>query len=537
MSPYLTARGKWLFVTGVIFALLGALVREPMLVLFGQIPFLVLAAALAGLMPAARCLDRRSGRFVIVPDGAYQGVITMRRGDERTLSVWLQNRSKSPLRVRQLVPCTAGNVEIDDVDGAVYVEGGKASQFELNVSTPAVGRCSLQGMDVVLVDRWGLLAAHDYLSCLQVFEVYPSVRPRGTRRSSSSDIASDRPLQVVDRKSRAGTDLRELRAYQPGDPLRVVAWKATVRQRRLISRDFDDEQNQVHYLALDISSSMRAGTPRAEKFEHAVELTMALAVRGLTEGHRVGLWTFDGELYGEVTPMQRPAQRRRIQRHLVGLRSVVAPGRTALDDEALEEALADYLLVQERLDFRGGRGLRGEVDRDLLRRWVRSTLGSERRRWRSPGEAHGIVDDDPGPVRRFFRLRGIPLDPRSEVRAGEKIDGLESVLTAAVHRQPVGGRLTVISDLCGLNDVESLQRPVSVARRRGTSICFLVPFTPHYGGTDEAGDRRAVVVRDLFTRAERQDRLAVAERLVSMGLEVQFVGPNRGRGGAGRPGA
>lgn len=524
VSPYLTIQGKWVFVTGALFTLLGALVREPLLVLFGQVPFGVLILAAAVLIPAARSLDRRSAQLRVDSEEKTPSVMRLKK-DGATLAIWFENHSRSVLHVHRISPHVEGAIDVEMTTVQVDVEPHRARRLELKARPLATGRSSIQGVDVMLVDRWGLLAVHDYLPCLQVFETHPSMEPLRWRRAQTRSLSRARSAPVVDRSNRSGTDLRELRDFQPGDPLRTIAWKATVRQRRLITREYDDERNEVDYIALDISSSMRAGTPRGEKFRHAIEVTAGFSAHCLSQGRRVGLWTFDDRLYGEVVADHGPAQRRRIQRHLVGLKSVVASERTVLDEPELEEALADYLLVQERLDFRQGAGLRGELDRQLLRRWLDAVMASERQRWESSAEAYGVLDDSLTAVRRFFRLRGIPLDPPSEVRAGAKVSGLEAVVQAAVRRRIGGGQLTIISDLCGLNDVEALHHPISVARRRGTRVRFVVPFTPHYGDPEDSEDFQVMLIRDLFTRAERKDRLAVVERLASMGLSVEWIGP------------
>ncbi len=524
MSLYLTTQGKWVFVTGALCTLLGALVREPLLILFGQVPFAVLVVAVAVLMPAARCLDRRNAQLSVDTADGPLSVMRLRRGRATPLSIWFDNFSSSALHIQSIRPHMEGSVDVSATVDGLRIGSRKGRRFEVKARPTAVGRSSLQGLDVALVDRWGLLAIRDYLPCLQVFESYPGMQELRWRRRSTQSPSTARAARVVDRSNRSGTDLRELRDFQPGDPLRTIAWKATVRHRRLITREYDDERSEADYIALDISSTMRAGTPRGQKFEHAIEVTAGFSAHCLGEGRRVGLWTFDDRLYGEVAADRGPAQRRRIQRHLVGLNSVAAQGRTALDDDELEEALADYLLVQERLDFRRGAGLSGELDRPLLRRWLGAVIHSERERWKSRGEAYGVIDDSLSLARRFLRLRGVPLDPPSEMATDEKLRGIEAVVEAVVRRQIAGGRLTIISDLCGLNDVEVLQHPVSVARRRGTKLRFIVPFTPHYGDEQNADEPKVELIRDLFTRAERKDRLAVVERLTAMGLPVEFIG-------------
>ena len=525
MSPFLTGQGKWMFATGAIFVILGALLREPLLLLIGQIPFALLLVSVASLVPAARALDRRQCSFCLDSDGAEPSVMVLRGGRKKCLAVWLENRSGIRLHTVELEPHLGGDVVIEVPEQKLVVHPTEALQFEIDVEPTGVGRSSLQGFDVVLNDRWGLVAARDYLPCVQVFASYPAMSARRRRGQTVARPSVARAARVVDRRTRSGTDLRELRDYQPGDPLRSVAWKATVRQRRLITREYDDERTQSEYLALDISSSMRAGTPRGVKFEHALQIVAQHCAAHLEQGRRVGLWTFDGSIYGRVDARLGRHQRRRIQRHLVGLKTVVSEGRTLLDGEDLEAALADYLLVQERLDFRRGRGLRGKVDGSLLRRWLRSRLRDEERQWGGGAESYAVVDDTSDVVRRFFRLRGLPLDPPAEVDAGEKLSGFQEVIKALVQREMAGARLTIVSDLCGLSGMEILEDLVGAARRRGSEIRVIAPFTPYYTKLRDDDEPMDDLVVDLFTRVERKDRLAVAQRLEALGIGVRFVGP------------
>jgi uncharacterized protein (DUF58 family) len=522
VNPYLTSTGKWLFATGVILCLSGAALKEPALVFFGQLPVVVLLISLGLALPAGRAVDRRQILLNPRDPGAVPETIVLRAGQERVVQVWIENGSAAMVRFREFRAVVRGGLSAEARDLTLTVAPRQARLLEIQVQATGVGRCSLQGFDVVVTDRFGLVAVRDYLPSLQVFEGYPAQtveeRRRSVRTFPRMRIA---PQRLAERRAQAGMDLRELREFQPGDPLRTVAWKATVRQRRLISKDFDEEQTHVEILALDISSSMRAGTPMGKKFEHSLQLVSELAGEMLESGLDVGLWTFDREVYGRVDVGRGRPHFRRIQRHLVGLQSVIDPPRTALDEEALEAEVADYLLVQEHLDFRGGQGPTGDLDRVLLRQWITAVLSEEERYWSSPAECFGVVSRAASPPRRFLRLRGIPLSPPSESRPGSTIAGIQAVLRDVMRVGPEQARLTFFTDLCGLSDVEGLERPLHVARRKGLEVRVIAPFTPAFA-TDPARESLDVT---LFAAAERQDRLKVARRLRAFGIEVTFVGP------------
>lgn len=490
MTPHLTPQGKWLFVTGTVLTFAGAVVRLPVLVALGQVPIALLVVAVARILPAARALDRRDGALVAVDGG--RSVRTIERGRPVELGIDIENRSSTRLHLRRLEPYVGGAVDAQVLDDRMVVGPREVRRFDVTVRSRRLGRSSLQGFDVELVDPWRMVTTRDYLPCLQIFETPPPTRPATGAEPRRRSRARDRPDRTIEHSSRSGTDMRELRDYQPGDPARTIAWKATVRQRRLISREFDDERTSVECVALDVSSSMRAGTPRGPKFDHALEVAARLCFAHLREGRRVGLWTFDHDVYGEIDVGRGDDQRRRIRRHLVGLNSVVEPGRTALDDEDIEEALADYLLVQQRLDFRRGDGMDGVVDSQLLGRWVESVLERERDRWMGTSPAEGVATNSASPVRELFRLRGLPLDPPSETAAGAKTRGIRAVFEKVLGERIGQGRLTVVTDLCETSDVELLRRPLQMIRRQGLDVRFLVPFTPHYGGSS-AGSRGELI--------------------------------------------
>ena len=111
------------------------------------------------------------------------------------------------------------------------------------------------------------------------------------------------------------------------------------------------------YMLLDISCSMRGGQNPGQKMEHGIEAISSMTERLLRRRDSVGLMTFDEKLYGHIPPSSSPQQERRIIHHLVGLHSIVDPDLTEFDEGEVESLVADYLLIQDRLDFhKGGRG-------------------------------------------------------------------------------------------------------------------------------------------------------------------------------------
>ncbi len=113
-------------------------------------------------------------------------------------------------------------------------------------------------------------------------------------------LAGDKRLSEIGIKNYpqrgAGTDFKQLAEYKPGDPIRHIDWKATLRHRRPVVREFQDERDQRVIFLLDCGRRMRADEGDAgaggSHFDQALNAVMLLSHVALKEGDEVGAMTF-----------------------------------------------------------------------------------------------------------------------------------------------------------------------------------------------------------------------------------------------------
>lgn len=112
-------------------------------------------------------------------------------------------------------------------------------------------------------------------------------------------LAGDRRLSEIGIKTYTqrgeGTDFKELAEYRPGDDVRHIDWKATLRFKRPIVREFQDERDQSVMFLLDCGRRMRAAEDEvgvASHFDHALNALMLLAYVALASGDAVGAMTY-----------------------------------------------------------------------------------------------------------------------------------------------------------------------------------------------------------------------------------------------------
>ncbi|MCP4007833.1 MAG: DUF58 domain-containing protein [bacterium] len=91
-----------------------------------------------------------------------------------------------------------------------------------------------------------------------------------------------------------GLDFLQLREYRDGDSLRQIDWKATLRLRKTISREYQDERDQQIVFLLDCGRKMHSRDDELSHFDHALNSVLLLAHVALRQGDAVGLSTFSG---------------------------------------------------------------------------------------------------------------------------------------------------------------------------------------------------------------------------------------------------
>lgn len=116
-----------------------------------------------------------------------------------------------------------------------------------------------------------------------------------------------------------GMELDDLRAYQPGDDVRHMEWRATARSGRPITKVFREERQRLVYLVVDRGPTMAFGTRREIKAATAARVAALLAFSAVARQERVAglVMNSDGE---QVFPATRT-----LDGALHFLRAIIAP--------------------------------------------------------------------------------------------------------------------------------------------------------------------------------------------------------------------
>ncbi len=95
-----------------------------------------------------------------------------------------------------------------------------------------------------------------------------------------------------------------LRDYVEGDDPSDIAWKATARRGRLITRNYEADRSQNVLVLLDCGRLMAAEIGRMPRLDYAINASLLLAYAAMKQGDQVGLVAFSDRIESYVPPVK-----------------------------------------------------------------------------------------------------------------------------------------------------------------------------------------------------------------------------------------
>ena len=238
-----------------------------------------------------------------------------------------------------------------------------------------------------------------------------------------------------------GTELAQIRPYNPGDDVRQIDWSVTARTGEPHVRVHNAERALITWLVLDTSPSMGFGTADRRKADVAEGVAIAIGHVATRRGNRLGAVTF-----GDRHPRSTPVRQGKVG--LIGLlralRDETDDGKGRVGATSLGEALrrTNTLARQRSLvvvasDFRGPLDWRQPLLQLAGRHDVVAVEIRDPREQELPNAGElWLVDPETG---RQLRVdtRSAKLRKRFADAAAEERSGLARVLTSVGVRHVV----------------------------------------------------------------------------------------------------
>ncbi|MBN2018217.1 MAG: DUF58 domain-containing protein [Candidatus Cloacimonetes bacterium] len=114
-----------------------------------------------------------------------------------------------------------------------------------------------------------------------------------------------------------GLEFSEVRAYQPGDNVKLIDWNVSARMGHPYIKKFEETRELTVMLMIDISRSGSFGTFHKLKREIAAEVGAILAFSAIKNNDKVGLLLFSDEIEKYISPQKGKNSVLRIVREIL----------------------------------------------------------------------------------------------------------------------------------------------------------------------------------------------------------------------------
>ena len=410
----------------------------------------------------------------------------------------------------------------------------------------SAGRVTFPGIHVRMTDPAGLFSVDRFIREDASFRVYPSFSAVGDMRPGVKRINS-LPQHGVHRLQRSGfgSELLELREYQPGDPPKAIAWKVSARRDRLMTRQYESEVPVRVTLFVDGYVNARAAGFGRRLLDQTVSTAASVARASVSIGDPIAAVLLD----------ERGAQRirsatgdRAFYRLLEALSEFA--GQTKLPELSLTPILLSRAVAVCRERFPE---LMDESVNQPPFTWLPMRPKTRRLRHERTLLANALaelydlsamavihlVHDDRRMGRmccRFLQDAGLAwvvLPPAATAARNNSPDRrlttIARELTAAVARARDNEVFVVLADLIGCADrLHDVLPAVKVALGRHHRVVFISPSPTGRRPTDELPVSPVTSAADVFRRADEIHAAEVASRvrrqLRRIGATVGFSG-------------
>jgi len=429
----LTPRALWLFAAGCLFALPGFLSPSwswlwVMLVWDAFVLLLFVISAVQLPHPSLIQVERRFIHSPILAE-ATELELEVVHDSSRILDLQLTDElhpalAPMPLTARvRAYPRDPARVELECLPNAR--------------GDVALGKVYLRYCTALaLVERWAVAD----LSC--AIRIFPPME----RSPESTQLYLLRIRQVALQKRRlrlrgAGREFESLREYQTGDEIRNIAWPATARRGKLITREFTTERSQHVWIVLDAGRLSRTafslrrkiggklqlsvnGNPRGDdlllnltQLDQSTGAAVALAQAVLQAGDKAGLLVYGQRVQQQLLPAEGPGH----------LRQIV----DALSQARAESSEANHLRAAARLKhLQRRRGL-------IL--WITELADSARR--------PEVVDSAIDLSRRHLVLLVMLKNPELDTIAGHQPSSVHEMYVATAAEEIIERRRALLAQL------------------------------------------------------------------------------------------
>lgn len=287
-------------------------------------PALLAAWGVAGVgLALLAALDLALARRLPLPEVERLGPVFLALGNWHTFRLQLRGKSRRAQRLLVFDGYPTEH-EMSGLPQALRLGPGEGLEISWRLRPRARGPTEITAAHLLLSSPLGLWLRHARVGAPTALKVYPDFKQVVRYALLATDDRVSAMGIHTHRRRGEGLEFFQLREYRDGDALRQIDWKAVSRRHALISREYQDEQNQQVMFLLDCGRRLRSQDGDITHFDHVLNAVLLLSYVALRQGDAVGLMTFSGPERW-VAPRRGRGHLRVLQEQVYDLQTTLAP--------------------------------------------------------------------------------------------------------------------------------------------------------------------------------------------------------------------
>lgn len=182
--------------------------------------------------------------------------------------------------------------ECDGLPAEVWLQAGQQATLNYRLRANRRGSFAFQAVQYRLFSPAGFWSRKRTVPLPQPVRVQPNYQAVVNMTLQGEEQAVARMGLRLQRRRGEGTEFHQLREYRAGDAIRKIDWKATSRARKLISKEFRDEQDQQLVFLLDTGRRMRHSEAGSNFMDDTINAMLLVSHIAARQGDAVGFMAF-----------------------------------------------------------------------------------------------------------------------------------------------------------------------------------------------------------------------------------------------------
>ncbi len=226
--------------------------------------------------------------------------VSRQHHDNLALGVWsnvtvrLHHSFPRAIRINLFDHFPAG-AEADHPAQSCLLTPAETVEFHYRVRLPQRGNHAFGQVDLLLTSMLGFWQRRLLLGEPTPVRVFPNYAAVSQYAMLAMEQQSTQLGIRKQQRRGEGMDFHQLREFRQGDSLRQIDWNATARQRKLISKEYQDEKDQQILFLIDCGRRMRSHDGELSHLDHALNAMLLMSYAALKQGDAVGMLSFGGD--------------------------------------------------------------------------------------------------------------------------------------------------------------------------------------------------------------------------------------------------